>query len=205
MQTFNTQELLDNLAGQSNQLLVYVKTLAHHSSEEELQRSQPGKWSAIQVIEHLNSYYRFYLPAIEKEMNGSDSTTASLFKPGWLGNYFTHMMEPRKNGVISNKMKTPKNHRPVAGINSSIVIKEFIAHQQKLLALLAVAATKDINKIKVGVSLTKLLKLKLGDVFRFIVAHNNRHYLQIQNTLKANTEPMPSKTFSKVNIQQAIG
>ena len=35
------------------------------------------------------------------------------------------------------------------------------------------------------VTLTTLVKLKLGDTFRFLIAHEQRHMIQARNTLKA--------------------
>jgi hypothetical protein len=42
----------------------------------------------------------------------------------------------------------------------------------------------DLQKIKIPFSFTKLLKLRLGDNLRFIVAHNERHLMQAQKILK---------------------
>ena len=62
--------------------------------------------------------------------------------------------------------------------------EEFLTQEYLLLELLDQAETVDLNKIRIPISLTKLIKLKLGDVFNFIVAHHERHFLQISNAMK---------------------
>ena len=66
------------------------------------------------------------------------------------------------------------------------VIEEFLQHQRKLIYLLELAKNLDINSIRIPISLTPYIKLKLGDTFNFIIAHNNRHRLQIENILDFN-------------------
>ncbi len=183
MQTFNTTSLLDELEERSKSFLMYVDHLTQQPNASILEQSEPGKWNAVQVLEHLNSYYRFYLPAIEKEMNSKISFPATSFKPGWLGDYFSNLMEPTNTGKLKSKMKSPKNHRPADELHAGTVIDEFKTNQQKFISLLRKAAHSNISDIRVPISLSKLIRLKLGDVFRFIVAHNQRHQLQIANTI----------------------
>jgi hypothetical protein len=135
-----------------------------------------------QVLEHLNSYGRYYLPAIEKSLT-VDKKYKQLFTPGWLGNYFTNIMKPGIDGKIGSKMNAPKNHRPAAGLAAKPVVDNFLEQQQRLLELLEQAKQKDIGAIRTPISISRFIKLKVGDTFRFFVAHEQRHFLQIANTL----------------------
>jgi hypothetical protein len=92
-------------------------------------------------------------------------------------------MEPTATGNLKSKMKSPKNHRPADDLNTDIVINTFKENQQKFIELLRKAAHCNIGDIQVPISLLTLIKLKLGDVLRFITAHNQRHQLQIANTI----------------------
>jgi hypothetical protein len=38
----------------------------------------------------------------------------------------------------------------------------------------------DLTKVKTAISLSKFIKLRLGDTLRFLVYHNERHILQAQ-------------------------
>jgi uncharacterized damage-inducible protein DinB len=141
-----------------------------------------GKWSVVQVLEHLNSYGRYYLPAIEKSLQ-TNKLHKEIFKPGWFGNYFTKIMKPGEDGKITNKMSAPKNHRPATDLDVKPVIDQFFAQQQKLLDLLEKAKQKDIGAIRTPISISRFIKLKVGDTFRFLIAHEQRHFVQITNAI----------------------
>ena len=65
-----------------------------------------------------------------------------------------------------------------------MVITKFIEQQEKLLALLDESKLIDLNKCRVPVSIAPYIKLKLGDVFMFLIAHNYRHVLQAERSLQ---------------------
>jgi len=147
-------------------------------------RPTSESWSANECLQHLNSYGRFYLPGIEEALKKSQiDQSATSFSPGWLGNYFTKLMMPGTDGKPSKKMNSPKDHSPKTIIDSPLVISEFIDQQEKLLALLNTAKKFDLNTVKVGISIAPIIKLKLGDVFRFVIAHQVRHILQAERAL----------------------
>lgn len=144
-----------------------------------------GAWSVIQCLEHLNMYNRYYLPEIEKRVAIIPKEWNAWFVPGTLGDYFTRMMQPATVAEVKNKMKTPKGYRPELVLNPVAVLSEFIAHQHKLLKLLEISRKRNMNELKIPTSLTRFLKLKLGDTFRFLIAHEQRHMVQARNALKA--------------------
>lgn len=151
-------------------------------------KAAPEKWSAAQCLEHLNSYGRFYLPEMEKAIRKAKErgwTSTTHFKSGWLGNYFTKLMMPGSDGTVGKKMSSPKNHYPVSNADSYKVIAEFIEQQEKLVQLLDEAQEVDLNKATCSISISKLVKLKLGDTFLFFIAHQYRHILQAERALKA--------------------
>jgi hypothetical protein len=60
------------------------------------------------------------------------------------------------------------------------VVSEFIRQQEHLLQLIRISRKRDLNKIKIPISLTKYIRINLGDTLRFIVAHNERHMRQAE-------------------------
>lgn len=183
MKRFETTALLEKLQADTREIILATNHLLQQDPGVLVQQPGPGRWSAAQAIEHLNTYGRYYLPAIQSAMNKNTYPQEKSFKSGWLGDYFTKSMLP-KNGQVANKMKTPKNHRPQADIDSKPVIDEFLQQEQLLLELLEKAKQANISKIRIPISLTKLIKLKLGDTFRFLIAHHQRHFVQVHNTLR---------------------
>lgn len=185
MKKFKSEDLLNQLKADVNQLIAAAQHLQQADVVKLGYPPAEGKWSAAQALEHLNIYCRYYLPAIEKAMVHIPKEVNAWFVPGFLGNYFTNMMMPKNVFEIKNKMKTGKSYKPERGVNVEAVIKEFIEHQHKLLQLLDTAAKRNLEKIRIPTSINKLIKLKLGDTFRFLIAHEQRHMIQARNALKA--------------------
>jgi uncharacterized damage-inducible protein DinB len=163
---------------QCNQLKQYPGQLLQHAPE-------PGKWSVVQVLEHLNIYSRYYINAIEERLHLNQSGPDVFFEPGWLGNYFTNLMKPAGNKTIEKKMKAPKNALPALMPDAEVRLTEYLRHQHHLLNLLQIAKNANLNYIRIPISINKYIKMKLGDTFRFLIAHEQRHFLQIKNTLIA--------------------
>ena len=185
MNKFKSEDLI-------NQLQEDVKHII--AAAEHLQTADPvklnycpaeGSWSVAQVLEHLNAYNRYYLPAIEKSMIHISKDTSAWFVPGFWGNYFTKMMMPKNVYEIKNRMKAMKSYTPAKGLNVDSVFKEFFQHQNKLLQLLDVAKRRNLDTIRIPISISKLIRFKLGDTFRFLVAHEQRHMIQARNAVKA--------------------
>jgi len=140
----------------------------------------PGQWSAAQCLEHLNYYSRYYLPAIEKAIAAGKSTRPSAtFQAGWLGAYFTKLMLPQANGALKSKMQAPKNAVPSEAPDPRAVLAEFIDHQETQLKLLDQATSVNIGRVRVPISIAPWIRLKLGDTFAFLIAHEQRHAVQL--------------------------
>jgi hypothetical protein len=69
--------------------------------------------------------------------------------------------------------------------NSKLTIKtleKFINHQHKIIELLNHAKTVNLDKTKTSISFSKLIKIRLGDAFRVVIYHNQRHIKQAEKT-----------------------
>ena len=134
-----------------------------------------NSWSILECIEHLNRYGDFYIPEIGKKMKQSNSISTNIFKSGLLGNYFAKSMLPKEK---LNKMKTFTSMNPINSKLDKSTIHTFISQQKQLLEILSTAERKNLNKIKTGISISKWIKLKLGDTLRVVIYHNQRHLIQ---------------------------
>jgi hypothetical protein len=134
-----------------------------------------GGWSIAQCLDHLNGYGDYYLAEIKKGINKSENDDQLTFKSTWLGQYFTNMMDPDSG---KRKYKTFKNHIPKKDLDPNKVIAEFINQQENLIEYLRHGKLKNLNSIRIPISIAKWIRLKLGDVFQFIIAHNERHIRQ---------------------------
>jgi len=179
------ESLLEDIFAQSEQNINKAIT-EWQQLPAEFFTAQPGfnKWSGVQCLEHLNSYGRYYLPAIEKAIAMAANTNPGVyFSSGWLGNYFYKLMLTDSTGN-AKKMKAPKNHRPPAQLNLAKVMEEFISQQEKLGQLITLSRSIDIARAKVPISIAPVIQLKLGDTFLFYTAHINRHVMQAEKALQ---------------------
>jgi hypothetical protein len=183
MKKIESSVLLEQLQSDVRAIILQAEGLKAKSHDVLQWQPAPGKWSVAQVLEHLNIYSRYYLTAIEGKLHLNQSGTNTYFSPTWLGNYFTRLMQPADNGTVKKKMKAPKNALPARQPNATAMLEEYIHHQHQLLNLLQIAKTANLDYIKIPTSLSKFIRLKLGDTFRFFVAHEQRHFLQLQNVL----------------------
>ena len=184
--TYTTDGLLGQLEEQTEKLLV-LATENWQMLPPACFAAQPvpGSWSAAQCLEHLNGYGDYYLPLLTQAIRQAEAQKlfSKTFSPGMLGNYFTRLMEPAADGRPAKKMKTFRKHDPLPDIDPDKAIARFISQQETLLALLESAKGLDLGRPCIPVSIAPFLRLKTGDTFRFIVAHNRRHSAQAQRAL----------------------
>jgi hypothetical protein len=141
------------------------------------------RWSVLECLEHLNLYGDFYLVEIEKQIiTNPRKNISTKFKSGILGNYFANLMEV-KNGKIT-KMKSPKDKNPSNSHLSITIVSRFLKQQERLVSLLNQCRSIDLTKTKAAISLTNLIKLRLGDTLRFYCYHIERHVFQAERALK---------------------
>jgi hypothetical protein len=143
---------------------------------------RPGtsSWNVLECLEHLNLYGDFYLPEIARHMAASHTVREAEFNSGLLGGYFAKSMLPKEK---LNKMKTFKDKNPLNAKLDKGVISKFINQQEVLLDLLDKSKMVSLNKVKINISISKWIKLKLGDTFDFYINHMLRHCQQIDAIL----------------------
>lgn len=180
MEQIKSAFLLHQLEQKTEAHLKEAIALFQNLNEDILLRpSSTGGWSIVQCLDHLNSYGNYYLPEIEKGL-AQPKSYHPFFKSSWLGAYFTRIMDPKTS---KHKYKAFKGHQPALTLNAHAVVAEFICQQEKILLLLRQAQNTDLNAIRIPISILRWLRLKLGDVFQFIIAHNERHLLQAKRNL----------------------
>jgi len=191
MSSINSEVLLQTLRQQVSGFQATVtQDFSHLPAPILLASPAYGKWSVAQCLEHLNSYGRYYIPVLEKALQKAEqlrSTPAKDFKGSWIGNYFTNLMQPRENGQLRSRMKSPKDHQPSAKLDSDLVIRTFLQQQQAIGGLLQRAQKVNIQTVKVPISISRWIKLSAGDTFRFLIAHEQRHLLQASQALATMT------------------
>lgn len=176
---FITLDLLSELTKMVTAHITYAKSLKGVSEDALNHRLTPNSWSALECLEHLNRYGAFYIPEITRRLERAKPSTYSEFTSGYWGNKFAMDMLPKEN---MKTMKTFKSKNPMhSSLDKENVIGTFIQQQYEFLKLLDGAKNKDLA-IKTSITLP-LLKFKLGDAFRFVIYHNERHIVQAKGVL----------------------
>ncbi|MGG7665126.1 DinB family protein [Dyadobacter sp. BHUBP1] len=181
METIDKKDLLQRLDDVVEQHISDAIALFQNRDSEFLNRpSATGGWSIAQCLDHLNSYGHYYLPRTRDKLRASPPAKAEGFTSTWIGAYFTKMMDPKTG---KRKYKAFKGHIPPSQLDSAKVVSEFIRQQEELLYLLRDGVDKDLDAIRIPISILPFIRMKIGDVFQFIIAHNERHLQQAKRNL----------------------
>ena len=180
-------EIITDLIQRTEQYITTASSFKRLTDKQLNFKENPEKWSILECLEHLNLYGDFYLVEIENRILAAKEQNMQniVFKSGWLGNYFAEGMLPPTDGTKMKTMKTFKDKDPKSSSLPRTTIDRFIKQQKMMLTLLEEAKKVDLNKIKTNITILKsILKLKLGDTFRFVIFHNYRHILQAEGVRK---------------------
>jgi len=188
MKKYTTQQWSEPLTETVEAHLVRATEIYQNLSGAQLNTPPAdGGWSVAQCLEHLNSYRHFYLPAVERALRSVKISVGSLggtYQSGWLGTYFINMMKPE----TTKKFKAFKGHIPAQELDGAAVVAEFIEQQEQWLSLMNIITIVSQLNARVPISISPLVRLKLGDVFGFVIAHNARHIQQADQVLAGTLE-----------------
>ncbi len=171
------QHEIDEASHQVRQLQQQpANALRHHP--------RPDAWSALDCVEHMNLFYDDYLPRVEAAVRDGAASTELTYSPGFFGKMMIASLRPqqgeRRMKVKTFKKMTPKTDNKPA----EPVFAAFFRHHTHLAELLAQAAPLNWNRVKVASAIGPILRFKLGDCFRIMLAHTERHLLQAQEALE---------------------
>lgn len=150
-------------------------------------------WSISECLEHIVLSGQFYINEITNSFLSHKPENEPIninFKPGLIGNYSAKSMKPGNSGEIKNKMKTFKRMEPgKSGIDAKKLFTDFGKYQDDLILLIEKARYYNLNTIKINSSIGRIIRFKLGDAFRFVIAHNQRHIQQAIHVLQSDGFP----------------
>lgn len=179
--------MLDNCNAELKSQLLDVTSLFSSVPEDLLITAPlPAKWSAKQCMEHVNLTLQLYLPRIKDALTHAQVSAKVEFKKGVIGSIMISSLE--KGNAAGSKprpIKTFKRLNPeVSGKSSIQVVLEFGEALNVLYECINASLGKNIDQLTVTTAAGPLLKLKLGDVYPFLLAHNRRHIIQAQRAVE---------------------
>lgn len=183
-----SQELLNISKSITDTSIAHVNAKVINLSENQLNwRPNPGVWSLNEIMAHLNSYANYYYEAFDLKIEKTKfRNSKEEFTSSPLGRSAWKSMKLGNAQNIKRKFKAPKNHNP--SIDSSLVhsdeAQRFLNAQSRLLGIIEKAAQVNLKKVKVPISISKMVRLRLGDALLFVSYHVERHLQQMINLQK---------------------
>lgn len=185
------EDLINDL---ERRVQVGIEKVAHWKEQpQESWKAKPAPeaWNALECIEHLNRYNAFYLPEVERVLASAETaqrktgkSAPEIFKSTWLGEYFSKSVMPRTEpGEKLNTMNTFKVMNPANQALTSEVVETYLKDQDHWLALLDRCRAVNLTRNKTAISISKIIKLRLGDTLRVVIYHQDRHLVQAQKAL----------------------
>ncbi len=187
METLDTRTLIGDLQSTLRKQLQRCEELTQLPLDVLQHRPDPKRWSVLEVIEHMNLSSGHYHDRLQRiyadENNGLRFRTS--FTPGFWGQRMVNTMQPKEDGRIPWKMPTIGKFEPHVQDQVALQpLEHFAAMLNGFMGLLERARTRGLEGEKVVSTLGPVLRFKAGDAFRFPIAHQERHMLQIDRTLK---------------------
>lgn len=188
-----TEELFSEISTISKKNLDFLQGKLFSLKTSQLSwKPNPQTWSVIEVLAHLNQYASYYHDVfISKIENTKFTEPKSQFISSPLGKSAWKSMKLGAANNIKRKFQSPKNYNPI--LHPELIenneLKKFENKQIELINIIEKAKKVNIQRVKIPISISKFIRLKLGDALLFVVYHNERHLQQIKNLLEHRAFP----------------
>ncbi|PWL24346.1 MAG: hypothetical protein DCO96_14025 [Fluviicola sp. XM-24bin1] len=180
-----TADLIQILTNITQENIDNVKKFTTKLSDDQMKwRPNPGIWSVGEVLAHLNEYAVYYHPTIASKIKTTRFTsTKEEFMSSPLGRSAWKSMKLGKVKNVKRKFRAPKGQNPT--LHPELVkgteVADFLKHQADMMELIEQSQTVNLRRVKIPISISKIVRLRLGDALLFVVYHNQRHVQQIIN------------------------
>lgn len=189
------EDLLEDLIIITQSDTTYIQKKCLHLGENQLiWRPTKDSWNIQEVLAHLNSYSDYYNELLLKKLKRTKSKVSKeYFISSPLGKSAWKSMRLGRAKNIKRKFRATKPFNPTLTpeLITPGVIETFLKHQDEMLVILEKAKTANLKKIKIPMSISKLIRLRFGDALMFVVYHTERHVQQVMNII--NHPKFPNK------------
>lgn len=185
-----TTKYLNEIEAGFRQAIDEVKSLVENTEGVKLNTPEaPGKWHMLQCIEHMSRATEVYVNNVQGKLQNETLPPANAeYKGHWKGRMFARMNAPKPGDEIPMKLKTFKSMEPPQELDSQTVLNRFYEVHEEMISVINKTRSVNIDKIKIATALGPMVKLRIGEAYRFLLAHTQRHMVQlrrIKNTVAA--------------------
>jgi hypothetical protein len=149
-------------------------------------------WNIDEIFTHLNDYADYYHITFLNKINKTRfKEPKDIFISSPLGRAAWRSMKLGNLNNVKKKMKSPKQYNPLINNkpNSDTSIEDFLTRQEELLNIIELAEKVNLKKVKIPISISKIVRLRLGDALLFVNYHNQRHIQQVKNLMMHSNFP----------------
>ncbi len=170
-----------------NNLELIRKKISFLNEDQKSWKINQSSWSINEIFAHMNDYAKFYhstfLERIEKTRFREPN---SIFMSSPLGRSAWKSMKLGNAKNVKRKFKSPRANNPSIDISllTGNEVSDFEKGQVELLSIIDKATTVNLRKVKVPISISKLIRFRLGDALMFVIFHNERHIQQVINVME---------------------
>ena len=151
-------------------------------------RPGPRKWCAVDCLEHVRRANALYLNHLERAVAQAEQRgrrAVESYRPGAVGARMRAGMAPREAAGdgrprIALKVRTFKSFDPATQgppMSPTEALAHFSDQLERWRGVLERMERVDLN-VRSNTLLGPFLRLKIGDVARYLVAHTDRHLVQ---------------------------
>ncbi len=171
-------------AGLSNEV---KENFSNLTNEQLYWKPNERSWSIANIFEHLNAFYRYYIPVFNgKIANSRFNQPTEMFTSSPMGRAAYRSVKLGKVNNVKRKLKSRKEYNPIFNdsLRSDHPIQDFLEFQEQFKELLNKAKQVDLRKTKCPLSLRPVVKLNLGDALLYLSYHTERHIFQAKRILE---------------------
>lgn len=182
-----TRELIDEIRAITNQNLEVVNSKVIQLNENQKSwKINDSTWSINEIFAHINEYSKFYHSTFLERISKTRFRDPSpIFISSPLGRSAWQSMKLGNAKNVKRKFKSLKMNNPSIDITllTGNEIADFEKSQNELLQIIEKAETVNLRKVKVPISIAKIIRFRLGDALLFVTYHNERHIQQVLNVM----------------------
>jgi hypothetical protein len=188
LKNMTTIQLIDELTQVTLANMERVKShFIHLSTSQKEWKSEPNEWNINEIFAHVNEYNSYYHTTFTDKLKNTRYTDSKeIFISSPLGRSAWKSMKLGNAKNIKRKFKAIRATNPIFSKNlvTGNDIELFLEKQTELLTIIRNAAHVNLRKVKIPISISKIIRLRLGDALLFLVYHNERHIQQALNRLQ---------------------
>ncbi|HEV2483142.1 MAG TPA: DinB family protein [Puia sp.] len=178
MALFSRTSLITELLDRTELLKANTQVFFRLTDEQLRRRPAPGKWSIAEIYGHLNLSMDASIRTILSRITRAPDRPGDEYTSSLLGDWAYSLIMPRPDGSVF-RLKAIKMHCPdPAKLDGREELDVFQRHCDALDDILRHVASKDLRGIRIPFFAPRIIRLRLGDVLRYLVAHGERHLLQ---------------------------